>query len=145
MAMNFDREPYEPMSIDMTPLVDCIFAIILFLLVTSSQIESMEQDLSIELPTMSRTLNVKAPPGRPVVVNVRFKPGGPEYHIENEVKSLASIRSYLSTRRALNRDQSVVIRGDRNVKWDHVAAVMRTCAEAGIGKVSATYEVLESR
>jgi len=143
--MTFDREPYEAMHIDMTPMVDAIFAIILFLLVTSSFIESMEQDLSIQLPTMSRQLNVKAPPGRPVVVNVRNRAGQPEYHIENDVKSLASIRSYLSARRVLNRDQAVIIRGDRNVKWDHVAAVMRTCAEAGISKVSATYEVLESR
>ena len=42
-----------------------------------------------------------------------------------------------------NRDQSVVIRGDRNVKWDQIAAVMASAAQAGITKVSATVQVEE--
>jgi biopolymer transport protein ExbD len=42
-----------------------------------------------------------------------------------------------------NKDQAVVIRGDRRVKWEHVAAVMSCCADAGISKVSATVEIGE--
>lgn len=72
--MKFDREAWEPLSIDMTPLVDCIFAIILFLLVTSSFIDAMEQDLSIELPTQGQAVKAKAPPARPLVVNIATCP-----------------------------------------------------------------------
>ena len=43
-----------------------------------------------------------------------------------------------------NRDQSVVIRGDRNVKWEHVAAVMGCCGQVGITKVAATVEITQT-
>ncbi len=143
MALKFDREPYEAMSIDMTPMVDAIFAIILFLLVCSSFIDSLEQDLTINLPTQGKEVKSKAPPARPVIVNVRFQGGSkpPVYHIENEVMSVPRMVTSLSRAKVKNPDQEVVIRGDRNVKWEHVAAVMSACAQAGITKVSATVEV----
>jgi biopolymer transport protein ExbD len=143
--MKFDREVWEPLNVDMTPLVDCIFAIILFLLVVSSVVESMEQDLSIDLPTQGKELKVKAPPPRPVVVNVRVLPGGkPYYHVENEPLTLPALTTNLSRAKIRNADQAVVIRGDRNVKWEHIAAVMGCCAQAGITKVSATVEIKEN-
>ena len=65
--MAFDEDEVEQeMHIDMTPMVDAIFAIILFLLVTSSYVESLEQDVSINLPTMSKLKTVPKPPARPM-------------------------------------------------------------------------------
>ncbi len=143
--MKFDKEADEVMAIDMTPMVDAIFAIILFLLATSSMVEQMEQDLAIELPTAGHTLKVKAPPTRPIVVNVRLLPTGrPYYHVENQQMRLPELVLNLSRAKTRNKDQSVVIRGDRNCKWEHVAAILSCCAQAGIAKVSATVEVRES-
>lgn len=144
--MSFDREPWEPVSVDMTPMVDCIFAIILFLLVVSDVVQSMEQDLSIDLPTQGKELKIKAPPPRPIVVNVRALAGGEAYyHVENEKMGLPTLTIRLSGARARNKEQSVVIRGDRRVKWEHIAAVMHCCGQAGITKVSATIAIKEER
>ncbi|MGA2497839.1 MAG: biopolymer transporter ExbD [Tepidisphaeraceae bacterium] len=142
--MTFDREPYEPLNVDMTPMVDAIFAIILFLLVASSFVESLETDMSIELPTAGKVLKVKAPPARPIIVNVRNLPGGrADYRVNNTSYSVAQMTSELSKAKIANRDQAVIVRGDRNVKWDHVARVMRCCAQAGIARVSAAFETEE--
>lgn len=143
----FDREPFEPMSIDMTPMVDAIFAIILFLLVVSSVVESMEQDLSIQLPTQSRETRVKKPPSRPIVVNARFRGGNaaPYYHIEGEVMTIPQMVSAFSRAQVRNPEQAVVIRGDRLLRWEHIAAVMSACAQGGISKVSATVEVRDNQ
>lgn len=142
MARLFDREAFEAMAIDMTPMVDAIFAIILFLLVTSSYIDSIEQDLSIQLPTRGTPLPPKKTPSRPIVVNVRYLPGGMAYyHVLNEKTSLPALTINLSRARLRDTEQAVVIRGDKNVKWEHIAAVMNCCASAGITKVSATVEV----
>lgn len=144
--MKFDREPEEDMHIDMTPMVDAIFAIILFLLVCSSMEQFLEQDISIELPTYGRRLKVTAPPARPIIVNVRHLPTGkPYYHVENQPLTLPQLTMNLSRAKVRNKDQAVVIRGDRNVKWEHVAAVMGCCAQAGITKVSATVEIRETQ
>lgn len=135
----------EEMQLNLTPLIDCVFLLIIFFLLTVT-FQKFEQDLSINLPVYSRQLKVKKPPARPIVVNVRFLPGGKAYyHVENERMSLAALAVNLSRAKVRNPDQSVVIRGDRNVRWEHVAAVMGCCAQAGIVKVSATVEISENR
>ena len=144
--MKFDKEIEESLSIDMTPLVDCIFAIILFLLVASSFVDSMEQDLAVDLPTQGKELKVKTPPAKPIVVNVRNLPGNkPDYRVENQSLTLHKLTTNLITAKHYNRDQSVIIRGDRNVKWEHIAAVMGCCADAGVTKVSAAVRIDEDR
>ncbi len=140
--MKFERDPEESgFEINMTPMVDIVFLLIIFFLTTTSIIK-LEQDLTIDLPKQSRKLRVKAPPPSPIVVNVRNMPGGKAfYHVQNEPMSLPSLKSHLSRAKVYNRDQAVVIRGDRNVKWEHVAAVMGVCSRAGVSKVSATVEI----
>jgi biopolymer transport protein ExbD len=137
-------EAEETMHVDMTPLVDAIFAIILFLLVVSSYVESTEQDINISLPTMGAPVKYFAPRSRPIIVNVRYMPGGEAYyHVENNRTSVAALTVDLGRARSRDKEQAVVIRGDKNVKWDHVAKIMTACAQAQITKVSATVEVQE--
>jgi biopolymer transport protein ExbD len=144
--VKFGRETDDRgFEINMTPMIDCVFQLILFFLVTSAFIK-LEQDLTIDLPKQGRELKVKAPPARPVVVNVRYLPGGSAlYHVENEQMTLPALTVNLSRAKIRNKDQSVVIRGDRNVKWEHIAAVMSCCAQVGITKVAATVEVKEGK
>jgi biopolymer transport protein ExbD len=138
-------EEEEELQVNLNPLIDCVFLLIIFFLVATSFIK-LEQDLTIHLPVQSRELKVKAPPARPIVVNVRYLPGGQAYyHVENERMSLPALTVNLSRARARNKDQAVVIRGDRRVRWEHVASVMGCCGQAGITKVSATVEITEER
>jgi biopolymer transport protein ExbD len=142
--MGFQHEAEEVMHIDMTPMVDAIFAIILFLLVTSSYLESLEQDVNIALPSMGTKIKVVKIPARPITVNVRYLPGGNAYyHVENQKLTLTMLTINMTRARVRDVDQSVVIRGDKDVKWDHIAKVMGCCAQAGITKVSASLQVNE--
>lgn len=129
----------------MTPMIDAIFQLILFFLVTSSFIQ-LERDLTIDLPKQGKELKVKAPPIRPIVVNVRYQPGGNAYyHVENEPMTLSGLTINLSRAKIRNKERSVVIRGDRNVRWEHIAAVLGSCAHAGITKVAASVEIKEDK
>lgn len=140
--MKFDDiQQEEDMRINLDPMIDCVFLLIIFFLATTVFIP-LEQDLSIDLPKQSREIKVKKPPARPIVVNVKYQPNGTAtYHVDNDKLSLSSLTVNFSRARVRNKDQSVVIRGDRRVKWEHVAAVMTCCAQAGISKVSATVEI----
>jgi len=141
--MRFTKQAYEEVRINMDPMIDCVFLLIIFFLTTTAFIK-LEQDLSINLPTMSEQLKVKKPPSGPIVVNVRYLPGGKAYyHVDNEKMSLTTLTINLTRAKLRNKDQAVIIRGDKNVKWDHVAQVMACCGRAGITKVSATVEVEE--
>ena len=77
MAMKFDREPYEALSIDMTPMVDAIFALVLFILVAADFQDSLEQDLTIQLPTKGKVTEPVAGKPERITVNVRHIGGGP--------------------------------------------------------------------
>lgn len=137
-------EDEEEMRVNLDPMIDCIFLLIIFFLVTTSFLK-LEQDLSINLPIHSRELKVKPPQTRPITVNVQYVAGGKAYyHVDNEGLSLPALTVNLSRARVRNKEQAVVIRGDRRVKWEHVAAVMSCCADAGISKVSATVEITKN-
>lgn len=142
--MNFSEpENEEDMRINMDPMIDCVFLLIIFFLATTAFIK-LEQDLSINLPVQAKELKAKKPPARPIVVNIRYvSPNEVDYRVENEAMSLAALTTNFSRARIRNKDQAVVIRGDRRVKWEHVAAVMGSCAQAGITKVSAKVEIRE--
>jgi len=138
-----DQEQEQDLEVNLDPLIDCVFLLIIFFLVTTSFIK-MEQDLSINLPVQSREMKVKKPPTRPIVVNVKYiSANNVIYTVENERVTLAGLTVNFSRARIRNKDQAVIIRGDRRVKWEHVAAVMGCCAQAGIVKVSATVEIQE--
>ena len=138
-----DQEQDQELEVNLDPLIDCVFLLIIFFLVTTSFIK-MEQDLSINLPVQSREMKVKKPPTRPIVVNVKYlSANNVMYTVENERVSLAALTVNFSRARIRNKDQAVIIRGDRRVRWEHVAAVMGCCAQAGIVKVSATVEIQE--
>ncbi len=142
--MKFEEvEESEDMRINMDPMIDCVFLLIIFFLATTAFIK-IEQDLTIDLPKQSKEIKVRKPPKQPIVVNVKYQPGGKTtYHVENEQMTLAGLTVNFSRARVRNPEQAVVIRGDRRVKWEQVAAVMSCCAQAGISKVSATVEVDE--
>ena len=142
--IQFLREEFQEdeMRIMMEPMIDCVFLLIIFFLTTTTFIK-LEQDLSINLPTMSQRIKTKVP-SRPIVVNVRYLPGGKAYyHVDNEPITLPALTVNLSRARMRDSEQPVVIRGDKQVIWDQIAAVMACCAQAGITKVSATVEVRE--
>jgi beta-lactamase regulating signal transducer with metallopeptidase domain/multidrug efflux pump subunit AcrA (membrane-fusion protein) len=82
--------------------------------------------------------------GRPIVVNVRLQPDGTAtYEVEGNVMSRQALTNALRAAKIRVSDQAVVIRGDRGLRWDQVAVVLNFCAEAGITKVSATFELNE--
>lgn len=147
MALHFDTEGEDADDtpvIRMEPMIDCVFLLIIFFLTTTAFIP-LEQDLSINLPTMSEELRVKSPPARQIVVNVRYAPGGAaSYVVDNEPRTLAALKQNFSRAQLRNPDQRVVVRGDKRVKWDQIATVMGAAAEAGITKVSASLEVREN-
>ena len=59
MAIRFDEE--EHVEVQMTSLLDCVFLLLIFFLV-SSQLKKVEKELPITLPEANLTHSVKATP-----------------------------------------------------------------------------------
>lgn len=126
MAVNLRKSTaMELMS--MTPLIDCVFLLLIFFLV-AARFEQEERQLNVKLPAASEAKPLTA---RPKEVFINIDANG-QFLIQGKVVGVERLAEILATAARNNPTQSVVIRADKNVLWNFVAAAMNACNKAGI-------------
>ena len=120
-------------SLSITPLIDVVFLLLIFFLV-SSRFAEEERELELNLPSVSEALPATAQPNE-LVVNIdqegRFFIDG-SFRPEEQVEQIM--------RRAQSNNpltQAVVIRADKKTDWDRVALAMNMCKKVGINDYTA--------
>jgi biopolymer transport protein ExbD len=118
--------------INTSSLVDVMFILIIFFLVTMSFNEE-ERDIMVNLPETDTTLSsaVKA-----MVINVR---SDGSYYLGPKRVNLAQIQSELTKALEGNPEQKVLIRGDQNALHGNVAAAVSACKNSGIRDANIGY------
>lgn len=123
----------KPISMNMTPMIDVVFLLIIFFLV-SSHLAQQETQLELDLPT-ARTGD------EPVEVNtqrvtINLKSDGSVLLGAGEatLSELASRLSY--ERERTNQPIEVRIRADQTIEFGQVKPVLVACAKAGVWDVS---------
>ena len=119
-------------EISIAPLIDVVFLLIIFFM-TISQISRVEVEELMLPEAKAGEVSEEKPPGR-LVVNVH-KDG--RIVVGGEPESIDSLRELLAREvkeRGANK-LTVVVRGDRDTRWEHVAEIMRVCGACGIGGV----------
>lgn len=119
--------------IDMTPMIDCVFQLLLFFLVSSHFEEQArmtgEGELNATLPEAATAMPMTMRP-QEMIVNITAIG---EFYVGGEVYSEQQLAARLERSRVDNpNNQSVVIRGDETVDWKYVARVMSLCNQAQI-------------
>jgi biopolymer transport protein ExbD len=117
----------------MTPLIDVVFLLIIFFLV-SSHLARQETQLELDLPTASS--GHQETPGPTARVTINLLPDGRYLLGSNEV-ALAELRSRLQVEsQETAGDLEVRLRADRHLAYRHVEPVLMACAKAKIWNVS---------
>ena len=123
-----DEEPES--VINLTPLIDVVFLLLIFFL-TATTFQKEEVEMSLELPQ-----SASGQPGeekRVVVINVardgRVLVDGREVTVE-------ALRQKLKAAATRDKDQEVLIRGDRKTQFGVVAQVFDACLLAKLHSVS---------
>ncbi len=120
----------DEMSIDLTPMIDVVFLLIIFFMVGTKfgELNEQERDIALTVPQVTDAHALTAAPNKRVI-NV-FSDG----HIELEKRTVTITE--LLTELALARQQyqklGVVIRGDADSRYQNVANVIATCRKADI-------------
>ncbi len=121
-------------SLSMTPLIDIVFLLLIFFLVTT-RFEEEDHELEVMLPTASEAKPLVAKP-KEIFINIDQEGG---YFIANESVDLDKMQTLLSQADVNNPSgQTVVIRADRRCEWDKVVAAINTCQRAGIHDIRPT-------
>ena len=133
--MRFREAEEEKTGLQMAPMIDIIFQLIIFFMVTT-QLTKLEVPGDIKLPIAEQSEDRSGNPNQ-IIVNV-YKDG--RIFITPEYYDLDSLFTFLEAeeKRGLLK---VYIRGDKATRFAEIMDVMRTCAEAGIWDVSfSTYQ-----
>jgi len=133
-AMRFNTaQRFSKRSIDMTPMIDCVFQLLLFFLVASQFDDeakmSGEGALEANLPEAAAAMPMVMRP-REMIININSRG---EFYVGGDRRSEADIGQLLQRASTDNPGrQSVVIRGDEKADWKYVARVMSLCNQAQI-------------
>lgn len=125
MAVKYEEE--EHIEIQMTSMMDCIFLMLIFFLV-SSQLKKVEKELPIELPLANTTRDVKATPD---LITVSVNARG-ELFVNSKPVGDAGLKNALANAAKENPDRRIRINGDVFAPFRSIVQVLDTCQGEGL-------------
>lgn len=126
------RNDEGPGEIDLTPMLDVVFILLIFFIVTSVFVT--EAGIEVSKPEAST-----AEPKSKDLILIAVSPVG-DVWIDGEQVDPRFIRSRFELRLAESPNSSVVIQGDRAATNEHVMTILRAAREAQIANVSISTE-----
>jgi biopolymer transport protein ExbD len=121
-------------TLSLTPLIDVVFLLLIFFLVTS-EFEEEERRLDIVLPTATSATPMTSKP-REIVVDIN---ADGQTFLSGQRTSLDELQRLLQTAVASNpTNQTVVIRADHTTAFQPVVSVMDICNKTGVSEYSVT-------
>lgn len=117
-------------QINLTPMIDIIFQLIIFFMV-GSRFTEMDKKVDVKVPTASQASNLPTAPTR-YVVNVQ-RDG--QLTFNGTPTTLDGLVLELKTLRQTKADLNVIVRGDADGPLQNVAAVLTACHSAGVADV----------
>ena len=130
------KKPQENPQLDMTPMIDVVFELIIFFVVTL--VESQKKDESIELEDGRHGIVLvpeELPPTH-MQIDIGLRKGKPRISMGDVEISPAEISRRVRERVKKYKDFPVMIHADYAVPHKAVAQVMNACTEAGVWKIS---------
>jgi len=131
--MTFLRRSQDDVTFQMAPMIDIIFVLLLFFLVTSA-LQEQEKSITVDLPTsVSGASRVRTP--SEIVINVTREG---EILIYREALSIELLKEKLRQLAQLYSHSvpAVIVRGDRYANYGRIVEVLDVCAQANMRNVS---------
>ena len=117
----------EPPSINMIPIIDILFNLIIFLLV-GTEFASLERNIALRVPEVTDQGALR-PPAQRQVVGVH-QDGS--LTLNGAPVTLEQLTGRLASARSPSGDLGVLVRGDGHGRFQRVAEVLNACKQAGI-------------
>jgi len=136
--MKFKRPEVEQASIPLAPMIDVVFLLLIFFIVTW-KFSRDEVDLNVSVPTADHGDSSQRPLGE-IIVNVRdngvITIDGQQYSEDDLKIRLQSIAEAYQDKETGKSRQPIRIRGAGQVEYERILDVVDLCKEAGIWNIS---------
>lgn len=129
--MKFTSRQPEPAGMQLAPMIDIVFLLLIFFIVTW-QFTRSETELSVSVPTAEEGADPQRQRGE-IVINIL---GDNTIRVEGLTLGLEQLQQKLSLIAQQHENQPVRIRGDGAVAYQRIVEVIDTCQKAGIWNIS---------
>lgn len=136
--MPLRTESLDEPSLNLTPMIDIVFLLIIFFMV-GTRFSEIEQKFEVELPTAAPLETLSRQPDA-MVLNVA-RSG--QVAVNGKSVTMSQLLDELIAAREAWSDQSVLIRGDGDGTYQAIIDVMNLCHQAQIRRFSLAFQPLE--
>ncbi len=120
-------EPDGAASIELTPIIDMVFLLLIFFLVATT-FHQTEREMQVALPA-SATAGPISTTLREIVINVDAEGA---VIVSGRPMALEDLRVLIDEAVAGNPEQKVTLRGDRTTAYENIVRVLDVCKASGI-------------
>ena len=126
----------EQPSLNLTPMIDIVFLLIIFFMV-GTKFSELERKIGLQPPQVNDSGALSAAP-EAKTVNV-FRDGRIE--LDSQPVSITELVGQLSAAVAQYPALGVLVRGDANGRFQSVASVLAACSKAGVRKMGVSVRI----
>jgi biopolymer transport protein ExbD len=123
-------------ALNLTSMIDVLFLLIIFFMV-ATKFDELERNIDVAVPEVSQAGEGTSPPAPLVVV---VQPDG-RVELDGESVSLNELTARLAAARTELGEPSVIIRGDAQCAFQHVAGALAACRQAGVSELGITVRI----
>ncbi|ORJ63646.1 biopolymer transporter ExbD [Geothermobacter hydrogeniphilus] len=127
------RRGSEEPKVDMTPMVDVVFLLLIFFMISTTFVET--PGIDVNLPKSSLEVTEKKPQEIKVFIDARGK-----IVIDEKQVSLKGLKERLKAMGAKTAETTFVLMADRDVRHGRVVEVMDAAKEAGFVQLAIATE-----
>ncbi|HQU08793.1 MAG TPA: biopolymer transporter ExbD [Opitutales bacterium] len=132
MAVDFRRAKPESLTLELAPLIDVIFQLLIFFMISSS---FLYPALKLTLPKLEQTFEDNAEQNLVLSVD-----GDGHYFINQNAVTLEALPQALQQALSETEDKSVFFRGDHQIPYEKVLELMRMASASGAAQFNFIYE-----
>lgn len=130
----------EQPSLNLTPMIDVVFLLIIFFMVATKFAE-VERDIDLQLPEVASASTLESAPKQRIV---SIHENG-QVSLDHEDLSLNELTRQLAAEQRNYPKLSVVIRGDASCPFQYIARTLAACKEAHISDLGITVKLAQAR
>ena len=119
-------------SVDMTPMIDCVFQLLIFFMLSST---FLTPALSLDLPEAHAAPSSNAPP--PLIVAIDAKG---RLFVNQDETTFADLAGRLRPHLSQARDKVVLVRGDQAMPFQNFVKLYSAALEAGATRVDIAHD-----
>ena len=130
------KKPQENPQLDMTPMIDVVFELIIFFVVTLVEAQKKDETIELEDGQHGIVLVPEELPPSHMQIDIGLRNGKPRISMGDRDITPAEISRRVTERVRKYKDFPVLVRADFAVPHSAVKQVMDACTSAGIWKIS---------